>query len=241
MRYIETRLRKPSDSPLSQVRRETFATTALFATLTPEERQQIAALAVEKQFQAGDVLFYEGSPCDGLYVIGSGTVKISKASSSGREIMLAVESAPSSVAEVPLFDNGTNPATVTALRDTVAFLVHIEDFRRFCHQYPEVPMKVLAVVGRRLRQLIGLIEAVTFGSVRQRLAGTLLQAAEAAAAGELQIPLTHEELALRLGTVREVVSRNLARFQAEGMVRIVKRQIEIVDPAALRAEADTEF
>jgi len=241
MRYIETRLRTPFESPLSHVRRETFAATALFATLTPEERQQIAALAVDKQFQAGDVLFYEGTPCDGLYVIGSGTVKISKTSSSGREIMLAVESAPSSVAEVPLFDNGTNPATVTALRDTVAFLVHIEDFRRFCRQHPEVPMKVLAVVGRRLRQLIGLIEAVTFGSVRQRLAGTLLQAAEESAPGELRIPLTHEELALRLGTVREVVSRNLARFQAEGMVRIVKRQIEIVDPAALRSEADTEF
>jgi CRP/FNR family transcriptional regulator len=53
--------------------------------------------------------------------------------------------------------------------------------------------------------------------------------------------LTHEELALRLGTVREVVSRNLARFQAEGMIRIVKRQIEIADAAALRAEAETEF
>ena len=237
MRYIKIRLRNPSDSPLSQVRRETFATTALFATLTPEERQQIAALAVEKKFEAGAVLFHEGTPCDGLYVIGSGTVKISKTSSSGREIMLAVESAPASVAEVPLFDHGTNPATVTALRDTVAFLVHMEDFRRFCRQHPEVPMKVLAVVGRRLRQLIGLIEAVTFGSVRQRLAGTLLQAAE----GEGRIGLTHEELALRLGTVREVVSRNLARFQAEGMVRIVKRQIEIVDAGALRAEADTEF
>ena len=73
--------------------------------------------------------------------------------------------------------------------------------------------------------------------MRQRLAGTLLQAAE----GEPRIGLTHEELALRLGTVREVVSRNLARFQAEGMVRIVKRQIEIVDAGALRAEADTEF
>ncbi len=223
------------------LRYETFDQTSLFASLTPEERQEIAALAVEKSYEPGQSLFYEGDPCEGLYVIGSGTVKISKTSSSGREIMLMLESAPSSVAEVPLFDGGGYPATVTALRATVAFLVRKDDFRRFCTQHPEVPIKMLAVVGRRLRQLVGLIESVTFGSVRQRLARTLLESASPEAATPGQIPLTHEELALRLGTVREVVSRNLARFQAEGIVRIVKRQIVITDPAALRAEAETEF
>ena len=203
-----------SASPSAALRHETFDRTSLLSTLTPAERQQIAALAVEKSYAAGAVLFHEGTPCEGLYVIGSGTVKISKTSASGREIMLAVESAPSSVAEVPLFDQGDYPATVTALVDSVAFLVRKEDFRLFCRQHPEVPLKVLAVVGRRLRQLVGLIEAVTFGSVRQRLARLLLETA--VGADPAHVPLTHEELALRLGTVREVVSRNLARFQAEG-------------------------
>jgi CRP/FNR family transcriptional regulator len=226
---------------MPSLRFETFDQTQLFASLTPEERQEIGALAVEKTYEPGQVLFYEGDPCEGLYVIGSGTVKISKTSSSGREIMLMHESSPSSVAEVPLFDGGGYPATVTALRDTIAFLVRKDDFRRFCTQHPEVPIKMLAVVGRRLRQLVGLIESVTFGSVRQRLARTLLESASPEDPTVAQIPLTHEELALRLGTVREVVSRNLARFQAEGIVRIVKRQIVIADPAALRAEAETEF
>jgi len=162
----------PSDTPTNTLRRETFDKTSLFSTLTPEERQQIGAMAVEKTFEAGQTLFYEGEPCEGLYVIGSGTVKVSKTSPSGREIMLALDTAPSSVAEVPLFDDGVYPATVTALRDTVTFLVRKEDFRRFCAQHPQVPIKVLAVVGRRLRQLVGLIESVTFGSVRQRLART---------------------------------------------------------------------
>jgi CRP/FNR family transcriptional regulator len=103
-------------------------------------------------------------------------------------------------------------------------------------------LKVLAVVGKRLRTLVQLIETVTFGSVRQRLARVLLEAAKTDVAGApKEIPLTHEELAARLGTVREVVSRNLARFQAEGMVKVVKRQIVIADIDALRAEADTEF
>jgi CRP-like cAMP-binding protein len=222
---------------MSSLRHDTFDKTPIFATLSPEERQEIGAMAVEKSYEAGQALFYEGEPCEGLYIVGSGMVKISKTSPSGREIMLMIEMAPSSVAEVPLFDGGGYPATVMALQNTVAFLVRKDDFRRFCSQHPEVPVKMLVVAGRRLRQLVSLIESVTFGSVRQRLARTLLESAQAGGS----IPLTHEELALRLGTVREVVSRNLSRFQAEGMIRIVKRQIVIANATALRAEADTEY
>lgn len=241
MRYSGTRLTHEAEKPIQKLRRETFEKTPLFGALTLEERQQIAALAVEKNYQAGETLFREGAHCEGLYVIGAGMVKISKTSPSGREIMLAFESAPSSVAEIPLFDNGDYPATVSAMKDTVAFLVRREDFRRFCREHPEVPMKVLAVVGKRFRQLVHLIESLTFGSVRQRLARILLQAAEESGGAENAVNLTHEELALRLGTVREVVSRNLARFQDEGIVRLVRRQIEIAAPEALRAEAETEF
>ena len=232
----------PHDEELLRIRRETFAKTPLFATLTPEEREQLATLGSPHNFAAGHTLFYEGDPCTGLWVIGSGTVKITKMSASGREIMLTVESAPSSVAEVPLFDGGGYPANVTAISDTLAFLLHKADFRRFCEQHPTVPLKVLAVVGRRLRTLVQLVETVTFGSVRQRLARVLLQAAEGRQADvPVEIAITHEELAARLGTVREVVSRNLARFQTEGMVKVVKRQIMILDLAALQAEADTEY
>lgn len=224
---------------MPSLRQETFRRTPLFSTLPENVRQQLAALAVEKRFDAGETLFHEGDPCEGLFLIGEGTVKISKSSASGREIMLAMESAPSSVAEVPLFDEGVYPATVKATTPVTAFLLRKEDFRRFCLQHPEVALRVFAVLGKRLRQLVSLIEAITFGSVRQRLARILLESYER---GEIEgAPLTHEELAMRLGTVREVVSRNLARFQAEGMVRVDRRRIEITDPEALRAEAETEF
>jgi CRP/FNR family transcriptional regulator len=227
--------------PFDKLRRETFDRTSLFSALEPEERQQIAALGVEKRYEAGEALFHEGLPCEGLFVLASGRVKIVKTSPSGRQIMLVTETAPASVAEVPLFDDGVNPATVVALEDTVAYLLRKEDFRRFCREHPEVPLKVLAVMGRRLRQLVSLIEAVTFGSVRQRLAKLLLESAEPQRDGTKLVALTHEELSLRLGTVREVVSRNLSRFQSEGMVRLVKRQIEIADARLLREEAETEY
>ncbi|MCS7044059.1 MAG: Crp/Fnr family transcriptional regulator [Bryobacteraceae bacterium] len=224
---------------MSVLRDDTFRCTPLFSTLPEPIREQLAQLAIEKRFGAGETIFYEGDPCDGLYVIGEGSVKISKTSPSGREIMLAMESAPSSVAEVPLFDEGAYPATVRTLTPVTAYLLRKEDFRRFCLQHPEVPLRVFAILGRRLRQLVSLIEAITFGSMRQRLARILLESSER---GEMEeSPLTHEELAMRLGTVREVVSRNLARFQAEGIVRMDRRRIVIADPEALRAEAETEF
>lgn len=224
---------------MAGLREETFRRTPLFSTLPEGVRLELAALAVEKRFGAGETIFYEGDPCDGLYVIGEGTVKISKTSPSGREIMLAMESAPSSVAEVPLFDEGAYPATVKTLTPVTAFLLRKEDFRRFCLQHPEVPLRVFAILGKRLRQLVSLIEAITFGSMRQRLARILLESYER---GEIEeTALTHEELAMRLGTVREVVSRNLARFQAEGIVRMDRRRIVICDAEALRAEAETEF
>ena len=242
-RYIEDRLNKPSETPstLTALRRETFARTSILASLTPEERQQLAALAVEKRFDAGQILFYEGDPCEGLWVVGDGSVKISKMSPTGREVMLTVIGAPESVAEIPLFDDGPYPATVSAIGPLVAFFLHKQEFRRFCEAHPQVPIKVLAVAGRRLRQLVQLVEMITFGSVRQRLAQILLQAAQEQGPNEITVGLTHEELAARLGTVREVVSRNLARFQAEGMLRIVKRQISILDLEALRGEAETEY
>lgn len=241
MRYIEGRLPKTPDSPHPSLRQQTFQLTSLFAALSEQDRARLAALAVEKHYAAGETLFFEGAACEGLHVIGEGAVKITKISPSGREIMLAIEMAPNSVAEVPLFDDGNYPATVVALRDTTAFLLRRDDFRRFCASQPEVPLKMLAVVGKRLRQLVGLIESVTFGSVRQRVAGALLQAAETDEHGVQTVALTHEEIALRLGTVREVVSRNLSRFQAEGLIRIAKRQIEIADADGLQRESDTEF
>jgi len=219
----------------------TFQQIPLFAGLSAGEAQALADRAVEKRFPAGAVLFHQGDPCTGIYLLGSGSVKIFKTSSSGREIMLAIETAPSSVAEVPLFDGGPFPATVSAIDDVTAYIVSKQDFRQVCLQNPELSLKLLAVVGRRLRQLVGVVESLTFGSVRQRLARALLEFRMDAGADTFTLPVTHEELALRLGTVREVVSRNLSRFQSEGLLRLQRREVTLLDRAGLEREAETEL
>jgi len=213
----------------------------LFASLSPQEIAALAERAIEKRFAPGEVLFREGEDCRGLFLLGQGRVKIFKTSAAGREVMLAIEAAPSSVAEVPLFDGGTYPATVSAVEDVIAYVVTKQDFQHVCRLNPEVPLKVLAVVGQRLRQLVRVVESVTFGSVRQRLARALLEFGDQAHSDAFALPVTHEELAFRLGTVREVVSRNLGRFQAEALLRVDRRKIILLDRPGLEQEAETEL
>ncbi|HYM12757.1 MAG TPA: Crp/Fnr family transcriptional regulator [Bryobacterales bacterium] len=220
---------------------DTLSRTPLFVSLNPTEIEALARRAIEKRFAPGEVLFQESEECAGLFVLGQGSVKIFKTSPAGREIMLAVEAAPSSVAEIPLFDGGPYPASASAIDDVVAYLISKRDFQQVCREHPDVPLKVLAVAGQRLRLLVAVVQSVTFGSVRQRLARTLLEFGEQAGADAFALPVTHQELALRLGTVREVVSRNLGRFQAEGLIRSHGHEIHVLNRAGLEREAETEM
>jgi len=232
---------QPSGVAMSIRKAVIFQQVPLFAGLTPAEIGSLAERTVEQRYSPGEVLFHEGERCSGLFLIAQGSVKIYKTSRAGREIMLAIESAPSSVAEVPLFDGGPYPATVSAVDEVLAFFIAMLDFQQACRQNPDLPLKVLTVVGQRLRHLVRTVESVTFGSVRQRLARALLEFAQHAGADSFPLPATHEELALRLGTVREVVSRNLVRFQAESLLRMHKREIHLLDRTGLQREAETEL
>ena len=219
---------------------EALSQIALFAALSETEVRVLAQRAVERRFSPDEMLFWEGEPCAGIFLIVDGSVKIFRSSAGGRELMLAIETAPSTVAELPLFDGGPYPASVRAVGPVVSLFINKNDFQQVCRQYPDVALKVLAVVGKRLRHLVGLVESMTFGSVTQRLARLLLETSKGAASTTFDLPITHQELASRLGTVREVVSRNLARFRAEGMVRMQGHQVQILDRAKLEEEANAQ-
>lgn len=215
---------------------EFLASIPLFSGLSPAETQALAQRAVEKRYDAGEMLFWEGDPCEGIFFIARGSVRIFKTSAGGRDMVLALESAPSTVAELPLFDGGPYPASVRAVEDVTAYFINKNDFYSVCRQYPDVALKVLAVVGRRLRHLVGVVESLTFGSVTQRLARLILETS--GGADRFPLTLTHQELASRLGTVREVVSRNLARFRAQGLIAAQGHDLAILDRAGLEREAE---
>jgi len=210
----------------------------LFSGLDRTEIESLAARAGERKFAPEESLFWEGDECQGLFLLIEGAVMIFKTSQSGREMMLDMVHAPSSVAELPLFDRGAYPASVRAVKPSTTLFINRNDFYQACRQNPDLALKLLAVVGRRLRQLVFVVESITFGSVTKRLARMLLDlSSEKPGSG---ITLTHQELASRLGTVREVVSRNLARFRVQGLIKIEGREIAVVNPVGLKAEAEAE-
>ena len=102
-------------------------------------------------------------------------------------------------------------------------------------------MKVLAVVGARLRRLVGIIEELSFTTIRQRLVSVLVKLAQTEGKKtdlgiEFQLPATHQELASQLGTVRELISRNLMRLQAEGLVQVDARHIVVTNMKGLASQ-----
>jgi CRP/FNR family transcriptional regulator len=222
-------------------RSDALAHLPLFSSLSERELEALSVRVVERHFAPGEVLFREGEECRGLHVLAAGSVKIVRSSAAGREIAIHVESAPSTVAEIPLFDGGPYPATACAIDDVVCYVLDRDTFRALCAEHPDICPKILASVGRRLRKLVSLIESLSFGGVRQRLARMLLEFRDAAGDDTFTLPLTLQEMALRLGTVREVISRNMSRLQAHGVIRMRKREIVILDRHALLRDAEREF
>jgi len=204
----------------------------------------LAARSVRKLFSTGELLFSEGEPCNGLHIIARGKVRLFKTSVNGREQVLSVNVSGESVAEIPVFDGGPYPASAVALEETEIVFISRRDFNAYCLEHPEVPLKVLTVVGARLRNLVGIIEELSFTTIRQRLISTLLKLAQSegrktAHGIEFQLPASHQELANQLGTVRELIARNLMRLQAEGLLDVDARQIVVKDVKGLNALLDT--
>jgi CRP/FNR family transcriptional regulator len=214
--------------------------TALVADLDENELTYIVHRIVSRQFHAGEMIFSEGDPCPGLWVIESGKVKVFKSAASGREQVLTFEGPGGSVAELPVFDEGNYPASAAAVVDSRLLFVSKEDFRLLCLKFPKVALKVLRVVGRRARELVAIIEELSFSTVRHRLASLLLRLArngERRPRGvEIVLPASQQELAAQIGTVRELVSRGLSRLQAEGIIAVHGRKITIRDLKALESE-----
>jgi CRP/FNR family cyclic AMP-dependent transcriptional regulator len=215
----------------------------IFADLSEKELSFLAERAVPHHAEPGQIIFSEAEPCEGLYVVESGAVKVFKTSAGGREQVLTIEGAGGSVAELPVFDGGDYPASAAALADSSLLFVSKRDFQALCLEHPEVALKVLKVVGARLRRLVGIIEELSFTTVRHRLAALLLRLAKTrgkrtARGVEFSLKGSHQELAAHIGTVRELVSRNFSRLQAEGLLKLEGKTVVIPDLDALRAEVE---
>lgn len=220
---------------------EILAKVPIFSGLAENELSFLATRAVPRHFANGEIVFNEGESCSGLYVVQSGQIRIFKTSINGREQVLGIDGPGSSVAELPVFDGGNYPASVAAMGDATLLYVSKQDFQSLCLAHPHVALKVLRVVGARLRRLVGIIEELSFTTVRHRLALYLVRLAQKEGKKvpegiTVTLPISNQELAAQIGTVRELVSRNLSRLQAEGLLKMDGRTFNIPDLKALEAE-----
>ena len=176
---------------------------AIFSGLTEQEFAFLTAHVVPRKCSAGELIFGEAEPCTGLYVIESGNVRIFKSSAGGREQVLSIDGPGSSIAELPVFDGGNYPASAQAVNDCTLLFFSKKDFQALCLQHPEVALKVLRVVGARLRRLVGIIEELSFTTVRQRLVAMLVRLAKSSGQKEsgsimITLPANNNERRRRL-------------------------------------------
>jgi CRP-like cAMP-binding protein len=214
----------------------------LFTDLSNQELSFIAANVSRQQYDEGATIFSEGDLCHELLIVEEGTVKIIKTAPDGRQQLIGLERRGNSLTEIPLFDGGRYPASAEATIPTVLLRLPADEFRRICLQNPALALKVFKVLGHRLRQLMTLVENLSFSTVRGRLISYLLQLAaevgrESPCGIQFELKENNEELAARLGTVRELVSRNLGRLHGAGLIEMRRRTVRVPDLAALRGES----
>ena len=188
-------------------------------------------------------MFYEGDKGGDLLIVKEGAVKIVKTAASGRQQLIAIERPGSSLGEVSIFDGGLYSTTAITTMPSVLLRLEGEHFRNLCYAHPEVAIKVIRVLGYRLRHLRRLVEELSFGTVRNRLIAHLLRLAEERGIRsnqgiEIHLEENNEDLAARLGTVRELVSRNLGRLHGEGLIVMHRRAVTIPDEVSLHAELE---
>ncbi len=211
-----------------------------FAALDGWIVREIARCTRRETYQSGEMIFMEGDPCAGLFLIQTGLVKIYKLSAEGREQTLHALGPGQSFNEVAVLDGGPNPANTTAVDATVVLRLPREDIRELAYRHPALAWAMLEHIARRARFLVSVVEDLGLRSVKARLAKLLLEEAQRSAdAGSVERSqlLTQHEMASRLGTVREMIGRALRSLVQDGAIRIDRHRIEVIDRAELEAQA----
>jgi CRP-like cAMP-binding protein len=209
-----------------------------FATLSEEDLAAIADVTVPRTFRAGEAVFREGDQSDTCYVIHTGHVRAIREHTDGRTITLATLGPGDIFGELAIFDEEERSATVESLEQTHAVAILAGDMRRLLREHPDIAVKLLAALSRRLRETNDRLKAQSFQSVQSRVAAVLAELvaaarAEGAAETDVLITATQTDLAQLAGSSRESASRFLAVLERAGIVSQGRGKLTVHDPGAL--------
>jgi CRP/FNR family transcriptional regulator len=218
-----------------------LAKIPLFAHLSQRSLHLLAQRVVRRHLEPGEVIFSEGQACEELYVIEAGAVKLYKVSKDGREQVLGTHGPGQTLSELPMIDGDSHPFSAAALVKSTLWVIGTKTLETLCRSEPDCARQMLSIVACRLRAALDTIEELSFSPVRARLAAYLLRtASDRSLQGGSPARLPNNQvIAAHVGTVREVVSRQLGHLQMRGMIRISGRAIQVVDANALAREANS--
>ena len=211
----------------------------LFAGLKEEDLKRIRAIASLKKVGKKEILFSDGEEAKGFYVILSGKVKLYKISPEGKEQILHVVSAPDAFAEAALFLEGSYPAFAEALIDSQLLFFPKRDFIQLIEKNPQLSINMIVSLSHFLRRFASLIEELSLREVSSRIAKYLIDlslksAKEGESLKEVELDLSKTQLASKLGTISETLSRTLAKMKAKGIIDVKKNRILILNREALK-------
>jgi CRP/FNR family transcriptional regulator len=213
---------------------KTLRTNVFFQGLGDDSLHELAASTTLRRFERGEVLFWEGDPCSGLYIIQAGSVKLFRISPQGRQHIVRVLQEGDTCNEVPVFDGGANPVNVEALEETTVWVVEAEAVQALMRKDPEFMHKTVQNLARMMRHLVKLVSEMAFYQVTHRLARLISEIPAEELLGTGGARWTQDQLAARLGTVREVVARSLRELERSGAIDVENRRILIKDSDVLQ-------
>ena len=198
---------------------------------------ELAAAATPHYYRAGAIIFVEFEPCAGLFLVAAGSVKVSRFSKEGREHILKVFGRGDTFNDVAVLDGGANPATATALTDADLWRITRPALQAIVQRRPDLAWALIESIAHRTRYLVDLVQDLSMRNVKGRLARLLLDQLEQPDATPTRM-LTQDEMASRLGTVREVVGRALRSLASAGIIEINRHNLVILDRDRLAEEAE---
>ena len=204
------------DDPLAILSRHPY-----FASLPPNILTAIRDRLIRRHYEKGALIYSEGQPSQGLYLVESGTVRIFKSSADGREQDLHHIAAGQSFSDAAALDGASTIADAEAMEPAVVLLVPRDALRGLIMRYPEIGLSISHVLAQRVRELSALVGELSLRHVVSRLATVLLRLA---GPGSVAVLPAQHELAAQIGTVREVAARGLRYLERLGAIRLEPRR-----------------
>jgi len=215
-------------------KKQIIEASLLFGGLPARQIEDITGVGVEKTFQKGENIFFEGDKGIGFYMVGEGRVKIFKVSPAGKEHILHIFGEGEPFGEVPVFYGQPFPASAEALVNTRTIFFPRQRFVQLVEANPSIALNMLAVLSMRLRRFASQIESLSLKEVPARLANYLVYLnIEQGSKDVVELDISKGQLASLLGTIPETLSRIFAKMSEEGLIRVNGRTITLLDKEAL--------